>query len=142
MLLEAARVDAKNRRKYDSSQARHIMTEKCKEKTGLTPYQEQLDLAECMLLGLDATCIAGTGWGKTLPFVLPLFVSPRKIIIIISPLNALEADQAARFQKMGFRTIALNGTTYSMDVEKVRLNSCLRNWYTPPLTVVAGSQAR
>ncbi|EJF63990.1 hypothetical protein DICSQDRAFT_31478, partial [Dichomitus squalens LYAD-421 SS1] len=120
-LLEAARADAKKTRKYDSAQARHTMLEKCKEKTGLTPYKEQLDLGECMLLGLDATCIAGTGWGKTLPFVLPLFVCPRKIVLIISPLNVLEADQADRLQKMGFRAIALNGTTYNADVEKVSL---------------------
>ncbi|PIL33822.1 hypothetical protein GSI_03528 [Ganoderma sinense ZZ0214-1] len=123
-LLDAARAEAKTKRKYDSAAVRCTMTEMCQKKTGLTPYPEQLDLAECMLLGLDATCIAGTGWGKTLPFVLPLFVSPRKIIIIISPLNALEADQASRFQKMGFRAIAINGTTYNSDIEKaVKLGS-------------------
>ena len=71
------------------------MTEECKRRTQLTPYAAQLDLAECMLLGLDATCIAGTGWGKTLPFVLPLFTPTAKssVIIIVSPLNTLEADQ-------------------------------------------------
>ena len=39
--------------------------------------------------------IAGTGAGKTMPFVLPLFVhNPRdKLVLIISSLNALEMDQ-------------------------------------------------
>ena len=89
-------MEAKKKRKYNSAAVWHTMAEMCKKKTGLTPYPEQLDLAECMLLGVDATCIAGMGWGKTLPFALPLFVLPRKIIIIISPLNALEADQVRR----------------------------------------------
>ena len=92
-LLEAARTEAGEKKHYDSRAIRHTMTEECRKRTGLLPYPEQLDLAECMLLGLDATCIAGTGWGKTLPFVLPLFVYPRKIVIIVSPLNSLEVDQ-------------------------------------------------
>ncbi|KAM5534910.1 hypothetical protein V8D89_011465, partial [Ganoderma adspersum] len=128
-LLDAVHAEAKQKQKYNSAEVRRTMTDMCLKKTGLTPYPEQLDLAECMLLGLDATCIAGTGWGKMLPFVLPLFVMPRKIIIIISPLNALEADQVRELQteieaKMGFRAIAINRTTYNPDVEKaVRLGS-------------------
>ncbi|KAM5538410.1 hypothetical protein V8D89_008012 [Ganoderma adspersum] len=117
-LLESTCSEAK-KRKYNSTEIRRVMTEMCKKKTGLTPYPEQLDLAECMLLGLNVTCVAGTGWGKTLPFALPLFVYPRKIIVIISPLNALEADQ-----KMGFKAITLNGTIYTPDIEKaVRLRT-------------------
>ena len=71
------------------------MVEECRRRTEMTPYPEQLDLAECMLLGLDATCIAGTGWGKTLPFVLPLFApaAKGKVVVIVSPLNSLEIDQ-------------------------------------------------
>ena len=91
-LLEEAR---KARENYDSQATRLAMSEECRKRTGLTPYAEQLDLAECMLLGLDATSIAGTGWGKTLPFVLPLLLpqSKNKIIVVVSPLNALEVDQ-------------------------------------------------
>lgn len=94
-LLDGARAEAKKRRKYDTHATRQIMIEESKKRTGLVPYPEQLDLAECMLLGLDTTSIAGTGWGKTLPFVLPLFApqSRGRIIIIVSPLNSLEADQ-------------------------------------------------
>ena len=94
-LLQAARIKAKDKRRYDSARSRQVMVEECQKRVGLSPRSEQLDLAECMLLGLDAASIAGTGWGKTLPFVLPLFVpeSKGRIIIIVSPLNALEADQ-------------------------------------------------
>ncbi|KAL4258033.1 hypothetical protein AB1N83_012590 [Pleurotus pulmonarius] len=33
-----------------------------------------------------------------MPFVMPLFVHPKKVVVIISPLNALEEDQAQRFR--------------------------------------------
>ncbi|KAI0635510.1 P-loop containing nucleoside triphosphate hydrolase protein [Trametes polyzona] len=119
-LLAAARAHAAKKRKYDSATSRKTMSEECSKRMGFSPRAEQLDLAECMLLGLDAVCIAGTGWGKTLPFVLPLLVpqSKGKIILVISPLNALEADQAARFEKIGVRAAALNGTTYSPQMLK------------------------
>ena len=94
-LLKAAREKAQKKSGYNSAATRRKLTEECIRRTGLTPYSQQLDLAECMLLGLDVTSIAGTGWGKTLPFALPLFVSPKKIVIIVSPLNALEEDQVS-----------------------------------------------
>ncbi len=95
--LHEARAKCKETRKYNTETAWRIMAEECRRRTGLTPYAEQLDLAECMLLGLDATSIAGTGWGKTLTFLLPLFVpeSKGKIVVIVSPLNALETDQVS-----------------------------------------------
>ena len=93
-LLDEAR---SARKKYNSSATCHTISEECRKRTGLMPYPEQLDLAECMLLSLDATSIAGTGWGKTLPFVLPLFApqSKNKIVVIILPLNVLEVDQVS-----------------------------------------------
>ena len=62
---------------------------------GKTPYDWQLDAAEALFLGLDCIVVARTGAGKTIPFVLPLFVqhSRNKLVLIISPLNALETDQ-------------------------------------------------
>ncbi|KAJ7882049.1 hypothetical protein B0H14DRAFT_3758269 [Mycena olivaceomarginata] len=60
---------------------------------GMVPHDWQIDMAEALLLGLDCSLIAGTGAGKTMPFIMPLFVESEKIIIIISPLNALEVDQ-------------------------------------------------
>jgi len=60
----------------------------------ITPYDWQLDLAEALTLGLDATVIAGTGSGKTLPWALPLLLEHNRdrICLVISPLNELEAD--------------------------------------------------
>ncbi|RDX45839.1 P-loop containing nucleoside triphosphate hydrolase protein [Lentinus brumalis] len=119
-LLEDARIRARDAKKYSSHGTRQTMIEQCQKRANVTPYPEQLDLAECMLLGLDATSIAGTGWGKTLTFVLPLFVpqSKGKMVIIVSPLNALEDDQAERFKKMGLKAVALNGDTNTPELLK------------------------
>ena len=94
-LLADAHTKANVQKKYDHRATWEKMFAVCQEHTRLTPKEQQLDLAECMLLGLDAASIAGTGWGKTLSFVLPLFVpeSEGKIVVIVSPLNALETDQ-------------------------------------------------
>ena len=100
-LLRDARNRARSESKYDSVATREKMIETCKAKTGLIPRAEQLDIAECLLLGLVATLIAGTGWGKTLAFALPSFLEKRKVTIIISPLNVLEVDQV----RLGVRTI-------------------------------------
>lgn len=97
-ILDGAR-EAARKKDYDSQASRNVMAEECLKRTGFSPRAEQLDLAECMLLGVDAVSIAGTGWGKTMPFVLPLFVpqSKGKIVVIISPLNALESDQVRKY---------------------------------------------
>jgi superfamily II DNA/RNA helicase len=64
----------------------------------ITPYDWQIDLAEALALGLDATVIADTGSGKTLPWVMPLLLDENhdKICLVISPLGELEADQVRR----------------------------------------------
>lgn len=55
----------------------------------ITPYDWQIDLAEALGLGIDATVIAGTGSGKTLPWALPLLLEQNRdrICLVISPLN-------------------------------------------------------
>ena len=55
----------------------------------------QVDLAEGLTLGLDATVITGTGSGKTLPrasMTLLLERNHDRVCLVISPLNELEAD--------------------------------------------------
>ena len=60
----------------------------------IKPYNWQIDVAEALALGLDATVVAGTGSGKTLPCAMPLLLEGNrdKICLVISPLNELEAD--------------------------------------------------
>ena len=64
----------------------------------ITLYDWQVDLAEALTLGLDATVIAGTGSGKTLPWTIPLLLEQNhdRICLVISPLNELEVDHVWR----------------------------------------------
>ena len=108
-LLNKARADAASENEYDSLATRKLMEDECRKWTRLTPRPEQLDVAESILLGLDCTVIAPTGWGKTLPFVLPLFATENKTVIVISPLNVLEADQVSiRYERGDNITHILN----------------------------------
>ena len=61
--------------------------------THSSPYGWQLDVTEALLLGLDSVVIAGTGSGKTIPFMLPLMLRPNGPLLIISPLKVLQSDQ-------------------------------------------------
>ncbi|KAJ7082066.1 P-loop containing nucleoside triphosphate hydrolase protein, partial [Mycena belliarum] len=76
------------------------------------PYDWQLDVSEAYLLGLDAVVIAGTGAGKTMPFMMPLLLHRDKYSLIISPLKA------KRFEAMGLKAAAVNGDTYTRDLQK------------------------
>jgi hypothetical protein len=97
-LLEEARVRATNdpESQYCTRTFKNIIRDEVKKRcNGISPYWYQEDVAEAFYLGLDVSYLAGTGFGKTLPFVMPLFLdkSERSTVIIISPLNALERDQ-------------------------------------------------
>ncbi|KAJ3774899.1 P-loop containing nucleoside triphosphate hydrolase protein [Lentinula raphanica] len=117
--LEIARLEASRRNGYNSTTTRAILRAEFTRITGgLAAYPWQLDTAEALLLGLDCSVIAGTGAGKTMPFVMPLLIEPTKRVIIISPLNALEEDQAKRFNAMGLHAVAVNGETWNKDVQK------------------------
>ncbi|KAJ3822554.1 P-loop containing nucleoside triphosphate hydrolase protein [Lentinula raphanica] len=117
--LEIARLEASRRNGYNSTTTRAILRAEFTRITGgLAAYPWQLDTAEALLLGLDCSVIAGTGAGKTMPFVMPLLIEPTKRVIIISPLNALEEDQAKRFNTMGLHAVAVNGETWNKDVQK------------------------
>jgi ATP-dependent helicase YprA (DUF1998 family) len=97
-LLENARLAAStSETAYDSRQMRSALTQSFKARSGKTPYDWQLDTIEALLLGLDSMVIAGTGSGKTIPFMLPLLANPEKIVIIISPLKVLQRDQVCDY---------------------------------------------
>lgn len=97
-LLEEARKLALLRSKpFDSKAARLVIENALFERSGrrIKPYSWQLDVAEALLLGLDCVVIAGTGFGKSLPFILSLLAGGTyedMIIVVICPLNALEED--------------------------------------------------
>jgi ATP-dependent helicase YprA (DUF1998 family) len=97
--LQAARDAAKISRQYSSDRTRSDLVTSFKRAfKDLEPYGWQLDVAEALLLGLDCITIAGTGSGKTMQFAMPLLVdrSKKKMVIVISPLNDLEAPVQVR----------------------------------------------
>ena len=90
-VLEDARLAASTSdAAYDSRQTCSAITQLFKARSGETPYDWQLDITEAILLKLDSLVIAGTGSGKTIPFMLPLLAHPEKVVIIISPLKVLQ----------------------------------------------------
>ncbi|KAJ8489590.1 hypothetical protein ONZ45_g13521 [Pleurotus djamor] len=118
-ILRKAINAAVSKDQYNSQGTRTKITNALWEKAGKkVPYPWQLNVAESLLVGLDATVIAGTGAGKTMPFIMPLFAQPKRTVVIISPLNALEEDQAARFRSMGLTALAVNGDTYNVRLHK------------------------
>ncbi|TBU29390.1 P-loop containing nucleoside triphosphate hydrolase protein [Dichomitus squalens] len=119
-ILQAAREAAKASHGYDSDATRQSLEETFRQRMGgKLPHQWQVDVTEALLVGLDCTVIAGTGSGKTMPFVMPTFVEAEKIYFVISPLNALEADQAARFAALEIRAAAVNKTTFTENLLKL-----------------------
>lgn len=89
--LAHAQSEAVRKHQYNSEKTReelsHLVQQRCE---GRVPYSWQLDVAEALMLEVNSIVIAGTGAGKTLPFVMPLLNDPEKSIIIISPLKALQ----------------------------------------------------
>lgn len=97
-LLEGARATAAKEHKYSSARTRSRLISTFSEACGgKVPFDWQVNVAEALLLGLDIVLTAGTGAGKTMPFVMPLLLNKteKKMVIIISPLNELERDQVS-----------------------------------------------
>ena len=95
-LEEARRRAAASEDGYDSRATRQAMTSRFSSRSGgKRPYEWQLDVAEAFLLGLDCVVVAGTGAGKTIPYLLPLLLpeTAQKMMPVISPLKSLQRDQ-------------------------------------------------
>jgi len=83
----------------------------------------QVDATEALHLGIHTGITAGTSSGKTTPFITEHVMTNADkglISVILSPLNALQAEQAAKFRKMGLVVEVVNGKTYNKQVQKVR----------------------
>ncbi|KAJ7782372.1 P-loop containing nucleoside triphosphate hydrolase protein [Mycena maculata] len=117
-ILRAAREKARKKNGYDSEATRRDLVRLFEDSFKKPAYEWQLDVSEAFLLGLDVVAIAGTGAGKTMPFMMPLLLHRDKYSLVISPLKVLQEDQAKRFEKMGLKAAAVNGDTYSRDLQK------------------------
>ncbi|KAL1681648.1 P-loop containing nucleoside triphosphate hydrolase protein, partial [Schizophyllum commune] len=123
--LRAARDRAAKKSNYDSTAVRAELAHLFRQTWGYDAREWQLDVTEAILLGLDCVLIAGTGSGKTMPFMLPLKYDTRGTILVISPLKILQQDQADRFTVAGIPAVPVNGDTWrsSLDFRKF-LTSC------------------
>ncbi|KAJ7203576.1 P-loop containing nucleoside triphosphate hydrolase protein [Mycena pura] len=122
--LEAAREKARHKTKYDSRDLARLFEAEFKK----PPYGWQRDVSEAIVLGLDAVVIAGTGAVKTIPFMMPLLLDRSKFVLVISLLKILQEDQAKRFRKIGLKAAAVNGDTYTRELQQARQN------FAPKLT--------
>ncbi|KAK7021630.1 hypothetical protein R3P38DRAFT_2533395 [Favolaschia claudopus] len=96
-VLEDARLWAATEYGYNSVHTRATMNEALKARANYNAHSWQLDVAEALLLRVDCLVIAGTGSGKTTPFLLPLLLPENKgkFALIISPLLSLQAEQVS-----------------------------------------------
>jgi bloom syndrome protein len=80
---------------YDSKATRARLTAIFSQRFGSPPHEWQLDATEAILLSLDSVVIAGTGVGKTMPFMLPLLLDDTSKMLVLSPLKILQEDQVS-----------------------------------------------
>ncbi|OAX38546.1 hypothetical protein K503DRAFT_152346 [Rhizopogon vinicolor AM-OR11-026] len=66
------------------------LQQQCRERCHHEAREWQLDAAEAFLSGLDCTILAGTGFGKSLPFTMPSFVKTDDVLIVLALLNSQE----------------------------------------------------
>ncbi|KAJ3553996.1 hypothetical protein NM688_g3333 [Phlebia brevispora] len=134
-LLKEARKNARETRGYNSEATRTALTDAFQQAcNGKSPYSWQLDITEALLLGLDCLLIAGTGAGKTMPMGMGLLLPEHqdKFVIIISPLNELERDQAARFNEIGLSATPVNGENWSKALRKELITHKFKILLTSP----------
>ncbi|KZT36482.1 P-loop containing nucleoside triphosphate hydrolase protein [Sistotremastrum suecicum HHB10207 ss-3] len=75
------------------------------------PEEWQARTILSILAGKDVIFAAGTGYGKSLVFEGLASQRPRKTVVVICPLKALENDQVAAAEAKGLRAAAINEST-------------------------------
>lgn len=82
----------------DQNYLKARLRESCEKRfSKFKPRDWQLDIACDMVQGKSGILLAGTGQGKSLPFILPGLITA-KTALVLSPLNALEEDQVRSFR--------------------------------------------
>lgn len=99
----------------DYASTAELMTSYTIARTGLTPKPAQVRFAMALVMNKDITCIAATGFGKSLAFQMAILMMPKKFGIIVTPINALAEDQV--FQCKKFRIDAIAFTSEALDRE-------------------------
>ncbi|PPR04750.1 hypothetical protein CVT24_006896 [Panaeolus cyanescens] len=120
----ASEVETPRRRKEPSSLAlrglrsnqkesiaavRNKVTKKLKLEFEMDDWQ--VHLIHKIRMGYDSILLAGTGYGKSLIFQGLAVMDPMSIVIVISPLKALERDQVLEAEAKGIRAAMINENT-------------------------------
>lgn len=88
----------------------------CHDTFGYNPKLEQLDVVRKIALGRDCILVAGTGWGKTLVYFLPLELWKDRITLIITPLRVLGDEQQQKLAALNISSINVKeGEAVSVD---------------------------
>lgn len=62
---------------------------------GVIPREFQIKVALALHEGYDCQCVAATGAGKTLAYILPVLLNTNGVLIVISPLKSIMSDHAS-----------------------------------------------
>jgi superfamily II DNA/RNA helicase len=91
--------------------------------TGKQPCKWQLEAVMAQLKGDDVIVVAPTGLGKTLAFIIPLLLDPKRVIILITPLNQLAIQHAQSFMALNISAISLT-TCAGISEEELKVCEC------------------
>ncbi|KAF8427506.1 hypothetical protein EV426DRAFT_699340 [Tirmania nivea] len=78
---------------HQFSHGSRLKKARTKAKTGLDPKPAQLRFAMALVMGQDVTCVAATGFRKSLAFQMVTFLKEMMFGIVITPIGALGEDQ-------------------------------------------------
>ena len=76
-------------------------------RTKLIAKPSQIRFAMALFYGKDVSCVAATGFGKSLAFQMALFFMQNKFGIVVTPINALSENQVQECKRHQIRAIAL-----------------------------------
>lgn len=89
-------------------------SEMCMARFGVEPKVEQLEVTGSIGRGEDIILIAACGWGKSLVYYLPLVFWDRGVIVIVSPLRAIMAEQHQKLERLEISSVCLMGEDMSI----------------------------
>jgi len=91
----------------------------CQDKLGVVPKPQQINVLESIHERRDCVLIAPTGWGKTLAFTLPLLLWDDAVILVITPLKVLGAEQSDKLKNLKIKCVNITEDNKEINAAKV-----------------------